>query len=295
MRCKAHGKGEAILLIHGMPTNGRLWDGVVRNLSRHFRCFVIDLPGMGGTPFLSYSPSWFAQVAEQIEQVRIRHHVQRWHLVGHDGGCAIALRYAHFFPRRVACMAMLSPAIFSDLEPFFLLELLRKPVIGEIIAPLIHALFWRFAMRRAIPGAQYESQRISFQETFSGWAGPWKLMRLVRWGRPGVIFHDSPVILKGLDCPTLVIHGSRDILPESFARRAAGSIANSQLVELDSGHFIPFEQAGQVAKHLMTFFRSRGTEQVAHSTGVPGAQRPAQRSEIPATGPEIGFVPYPVA
>lgn len=98
MRCKAHGKGEAILLIHGMPTNGRLWDGVVRDLSRHFRCFAIDLPGMGGTPFLPYSQSWFALVAEQIEQVRTRHHVQRWHVVGHDGGVRSPFNTLIFIP-----------------------------------------------------------------------------------------------------------------------------------------------------------------------------------------------------
>ena len=192
-------------------------------------------------------------------------------------------------------MAMLSPAIFSDLKPFFLLDLLRKPVIGEIIAPLIHALFWRVAMRQAIPEGQYGSQRASFQETFSGWAGPWKLMRLVRWGKPGMIFQDSPSQLRSLDCATLVIHGSRDILPESFARRAAALIANSQLLELDSAHFIPFEKAAQVAQHLTTFFRSRGAEQVGHSWDNWGAQSPSQVSEIPTSGTEVAFVPHAVA
>lgn len=295
MRCNCRGKGEAVLFIHGMPTNGRLWDDVVRDLAGKFRCFVIDLPGMGGTPFLPYSPAYFVHVAAQIEQVRIRHRVQRWHVVGHDGGCAVALRYAHLFPKRVACLAMLSPAIFSDLKPFFLLELLRKPILGEIAAPLVHPLFWRIAMRRAIPDTRYALQRISFRASFSGFRGPWKLMRLVRWGKPDVVLQDSPAILRDLDCPTLVIHGSRDILPESFARRAAGCIANSQLIELDSGHFIPFEQAAQVAKHLMTFFRSRGIENVPHTNRLAGAQRFSRRNEIPTAPPEIAFAPHPVA
>jgi Kef-type K+ transport system membrane component KefB len=69
-----------------MPSNGRLWDEVVRELSRQFRCIVVDLPGMGDTPFLPYGPSYFKQVAAQIEQVRKRHQVRRWHVVGHDGG-----------------------------------------------------------------------------------------------------------------------------------------------------------------------------------------------------------------
>jgi pimeloyl-ACP methyl ester carboxylesterase len=271
MRCNVRGKGEAVLLIHGMPTNGRLWDGVVRDLSRHFRCFVVDLPGMGGTPFLPYGPSYFAQVAEQIEQVRTRYQIQRWHIAGHDGGCAVAVQYAHRFPKRVACMALLSPAIFPDLEPFFLLDLLRKPLLGEFAAPLVHALFWEIAMRRAIPDAANVAQRSSFHETFSGLFGPWRLMRLVRWGRPEAVFQDFPSILKRLDCPALVIHGSRDILPESFAGRTADMIANSQLLEMDSAHFIPIERAIEVSQNLAAFFRSRGTETAKRSTPSFGA------------------------
>ena len=102
----------------------------------------------------------------------MRNRVQRWHVVGHDDGCAIAAQYAHQFPTRVGCMALLSPAIFPDLEPFFLLELLRKPILGELTAPLVHALFWQIAMRRAIPHPHNTSQRASFYKTFSGIAGP---------------------------------------------------------------------------------------------------------------------------
>lgn len=291
MRCNSRGKGEAVLLIHGMPTNGHLWDDVVRDLSRQFRCFVIDLPGMGGTPFLPYSPSYFEQVVAQIEQLRTRYRVQRWHVVGHDGGCAIAVQYAHQFPMRVGCMALLSPAIFPDLEPFFLLELLRKPILGELTAPLVHAIFWQIAMRRAIPHAHNTSQRASFHKTFSGIAGPWKLMRLVRWGRPEVVFQHLPSVLKSLDCPTLVIHGSRDVLPESFAYRAAELIARSRILTLDSGHFIPLERAAQVSQNLMTYFRSRGVQVAEDQTPRHHAARMAE--PMNNTGQRVSLVPLP--
>jgi pimeloyl-ACP methyl ester carboxylesterase len=293
MRCNSRGKGEAVLLIHGMPTNGRLWDGVVRDLSRHFRCFVIDLPGMGGTPFLPYSPSYLEQVAVRIEQLRMRYRVPRWHVVGHDGGCAIAVQYAHQFPKRVGCMALLSPAIFPDLEPFFLLELLRKPILGELAAPLVHTLFWQIAMRRAIPHTHNTSQRASFYKTFSGIAGPWKLMRLVRWGRPEVVLRQFPSILNSLDCPTLVIHGSRDVLPESFAYRAAELIAHSRMITLDSGHFIPLEQTDQVSLNLVAYFRSRGVEVEKDSTPRHHVARRADQTN--STGPRVSLVPFPAA
>lgn len=295
MHSSSHGKGEAVLFIHGMPSNGRLWDEVIRGLSRQYRCIVIDLPGMGDTPFVPYGPSYFSQVAAQIERVRKRYRVQRWHVVGHDGGSAIALQYARLFPQRVDCLALLSPAVFPDLKPFFLLDLLRKPVLGELTAPLVNAMFWQVVMRRALPGPRHASRRNSFAKTFRGIRGPWRLMRLVRWGKPETVLEECPAILKELACPTLLIHGSRDILPESFARRAAALIANSHLIALDSGHFIPLEQGDQVSRHLATFFRYRCVDDIPDLPSVTGVQGLPHRDDILLPHPEVTLIPQPVA
>lgn len=295
MHCSSRGRGEAVLLIHGLPTNGRLWDDVVRDLSRCFRCLIVDLPGLGGTPFLPYSRSYFETVAAQLEEVRIRYRVQRWHIVAHDGGCAMAVHYAHLFPKRVGCLSLLSPAIFPDLRPFFLLEILRRPILGELLAPLVHALFWHIAMRRAIPAERNKLQRASFFERFSSIAGPWRLMRLVRWGKPDVMLQDVPAILSKLECPTLVMHGLRDVLPESFARRAADLIWNAQLITLDSGHFIPLDQASQVAQSLMSYFGSHGTNRLRDASPLDGAASIEQPLEPRRSRRRADLVPLPAA
>ena len=118
------------------------------------------------------------------------------------------------------------------------------------------------------------------------------MMRLVRWGKPEIVLEEFPSILKELACPALVIHGSRDILPESFAQRAAGLIANSHLIALNSGHFIPLEQAAQVSRHLATFFKSRRVEHDADRDLEQSAQRLRPRNEVPC--PEMDLVPHPV-
>jgi pimeloyl-ACP methyl ester carboxylesterase len=295
MHCNRRGKGDAVLFIHGMPTNGRIWDDVVRDLACHFRCFIVDLPGMGGTPFLSYRDSYFERVAAQIEDLRIRYRVQRWHIVAHDGGCAMAVHYAHLFPKRVGCLGLLSPAIFPDLQPFFLLEILRKPILGEILAPLVHALFWHVAMRRAIPADRNKPQRVSFSENFSGMAGPWRLMRLVRWGKPGIMLRDFPCILRTLNCPTLVLHGSRDVLPESFARRAADLIKNARLITLDSGHFIPLDQANRVARNLLAYFSSRGSVHAEEYSPNHGEASCNWIANPKVTRRPVDLVPLPAA
>jgi pimeloyl-ACP methyl ester carboxylesterase len=258
VHCTHQGKGDAILFIHGMPTNRMLWNGVIQRLSSHYKCFAVDLPGMGETPFTPYSRGYLDHLAEQIDVLRMKHHVKKWHVVGHDAGSAIAVHYAAQFSSRVACLSLLSPAIFPDLKPFFLLNALRQPLVGELLAPLVHFTFWQIAMRRAIAGAANSSLLRAFHEPFSGPAGAWKLMRLVRWGKPADMLGEIPARLPALPMPTLLVHGMRDVLPEAFAQRAASLIPNSSLVMLDTGHFIPLDKPEEVATGLQTFFRENG-------------------------------------
>jgi pimeloyl-ACP methyl ester carboxylesterase len=254
VHCIQQGKGDAILFIHGMPTNRRLWDGMIQELSIHHRCFAVDLPGMGETPFAPYCPDYLSRQAEQIELLRIRYGVRKWHVVGHDGGSAIAVEYASRFSRHVACLALMSPAIFPELKPFYLLNALRKPLLGEVLAPLVHLVFWKIAMRRALVGESSETLRRAFYRPFAGLAGSWQLMRLVRWGKSEVMLSKIPTMLTELSMPTLLFHGTRDVLPVSFAERAQSLIPHSKLITLDTGHFIPVDKPKDVADSLRNFF-----------------------------------------
>ena len=255
MHCTHQGKGDAILFIHGMPTNRMLWGGTIRHLSSHHRCFAVDLPGMGESPFIPYSAGYLDRLAREMETLRIQHGVKKWHVVGHDAGSAVAVHYADRFSRHVGCLALMSPAIFPELKPFYLLNALRKPLVGEMLAPFLHLVFWQIAMQRAIPGESSRTLRRAFRKPFSGLAGAWQLMRLVRWGKPEEMLGEIPAKLPRLRMPTLLLHGTRDVLPAAFAERAASLIPNSSVVTLDAGHFIPLDRPNEVAACLLGFFQ----------------------------------------
>jgi len=129
VRC---GSGDPILFIHGMSTSSQLWSQIIALLCAHFDCFAIDLPGMGETPQIAYDAGFLRKIAEQIDQIRLASGIEKWHVVGHDAGSAVAVHYAKYFPQHVACMALLAPALFPELRPFYLLEILRTPVVGEV-------------------------------------------------------------------------------------------------------------------------------------------------------------------
>ena len=262
VRC---GSGDPILFLHGMPTNGRLWKGVIARLCASYECFAVDLPGMGKTPSQRYGADYLQQLAEQIDRIRVENGIDQWHVVGHDAGSAVAVHYAYYFQEHVACMALLAPALFPELKPFYLLEALRKPILGEVLAPLIGPIFWKIAMRQALESAEESSQMIGdFHQPFSGFGGPWQFMRLLRWGKPASVLANVPDFLPTLLMPTLIFHGSRDVaIPEAFARRASNLIPNASMVTLDSGHFIPLNQPAPVATQLAEFFHRHSVRQAS--------------------------------
>ena len=251
------GSGYPVLFIHGMPTSSRLWGGIIDRMRDRFTCLVVDLPGLGRTPRIPYGPKQLEALAEQIEQIRVERNIEKWHVVGHDAGSAVAVHYAFRFQDRVDRLVLLSPAMFPELKPFHLFRLIRIPVIGELLAPLVNAIFWNMAMRYGV-----EEKRVNtasavedFRAPFSGLLGGWRLMSVLRFGDPAELLAAVPEMLPQLQVPTLIFHGSRDkAIPEGFALRASALIPDSKMIVLDSGHFIPLNRPDAVARELLLFF-----------------------------------------
>jgi pimeloyl-ACP methyl ester carboxylesterase len=256
----SRGSGFPVLFIHGMPTSGQLWNGIIEKLRTQFTCHAVDLPGLGRTPRATNGPQQLDALASQIEQIRVEQGIEKWHVVGHDAGAAIAVQYAYRFPQHVDHLALLSPAVFPELKPFHLFRILRTPVLGELFAPVVSAIFWRVAMRRALKQqpADFSGVVREFHAPFSGPWGAWRLMSVTRWGNPAEVLAALPEMLPQLLMPTLIFQGSHDpAIPEGFARRASALIPQSKCVMVDSGHFIPLNNPEVVAAELLRFFEVR--------------------------------------
>ncbi len=257
MHLFSSGSGYPVLFIHGMPTSGRLWDGVINKLRGQFHCLAVDLPGLGKTPKIPYGPKQLAILAEQIEQLRIERGIEKWHVVGHDAGSAVAVHYAFAYQKHVDHLVLLSPAMFPELKPFHLFRYMRAPIVGEILAPLVSAIFWNVVMRIAVKSRQTESANAvkEFRAPFSGLRGAWRFMSVMRYGNPAELLEAVPGMLPHLAVPTLIFHGAQDTaVPQSFAHRASALIPESKVVVVDSGHFIPLTKPETVASELSRFF-----------------------------------------
>jgi pimeloyl-ACP methyl ester carboxylesterase len=252
------GAGDPVLFLHGMPTSSWLWNRVIERMSDRFTCIAVDLPGFGRSPRLPCGFRELDTLAASIEALRIERGIEKWNLVGHDAGCAIGVEYAHRYPHRIGRLALLTPSIFPDLKPFYLFEILRKPLIGEFMAPAINILFWKLVMRLALEENANRSRKDvvnDFHAPFHGLSGAWRLMSMLRWGNPAEVLASMPARLTTLLAPTLIFHGIRDgAVPAVFAKRAAEMIPDSEVIFLDSGHFLPISDPEPIARELLRFF-----------------------------------------
>src|SRR5204863_8811761 len=105
------GRGQPILLLHGLPTSGELWNRVVPLIENGRQCIVVDFPGFGnssdGKPTV-FGPSEFAQ---QLLCLQSRLGIARWDLLAHDAGSVVAVHLAHRWPQTVRRLLLCSPPL----------------------------------------------------------------------------------------------------------------------------------------------------------------------------------------
>ena len=92
------GEGDAIIFIHGNPTSSYLWRNIAPNFNKSYRVVVPDLIGMGDSekldgidnPGYSFNGQYH-YLDELLNKLDLG---PRIHLVIHDWGCGLGLKYA---------------------------------------------------------------------------------------------------------------------------------------------------------------------------------------------------------
>lgn len=104
------GSGEALVLVHGIATDRRIWDSVTPELARSRRVVALDLPGFGQS----------APAGEDFDLERVAGRIARGlagrglkgpvDLVGHSLGGGVAITLAVLRPRLVRRLILVAPA-----------------------------------------------------------------------------------------------------------------------------------------------------------------------------------------
>jgi 3-oxoadipate enol-lactonase len=109
------GTGPTIVMVHGIGSHMQGWNFIVENLKSDFRCVTFDLRGHGVSPETGENFGMEELVAD-LEALRLRLELDRFHLMGHSLGAMVAASYARRFADRPRSLALFSTAAFRNAE-----------------------------------------------------------------------------------------------------------------------------------------------------------------------------------
>jgi len=236
-----------VAFIHGAENDHSVWGLQSRWFAHHgFSVLAVDLPGHGRSdgPLL---PSVEAQ-ADWIVALLDAAGVKQAALVGHSMGSLISLEAAARFPERIAKIALVGTAVPMPVSEGLLTAAREARPKAEGMVNV-----WSHGARGAIGGNTVP--------------GMWMMgasIRLMERAAPEVLFNDlnacnaysaGTEAAARVDCPALVIAGSRDqMTPARAAKALAETIPGARLATIEgSGHALLSEYPDAVLDALRGF------------------------------------------
>ena len=246
------GAGSPVLLLHGNPDSGVMWEEVAKHLAGKFRCIAPDLPGFGYSDVpAAFEPS-LDGMARFVESVRQAARIGTpLDLVAHDFGGPFAFAWAVKYPDAVRRLVAINTMFFSDYRWHFWARVWRTPILGELSMAMMNRVMFAQELKRGSHGNIPESH---IDRTWGLITPRMKkeVLRLYRATNPEALrgWEDKLLALIARN-PTLVIWGDKD---PYISRGYAERFKAKKVVHLPQvGHWPPVEVPEETAGHIGEF------------------------------------------
>jgi 3-oxoadipate enol-lactonase len=250
------GRGEPLLLIHGLGSSGADWALQVPALEGAFRIIVPDLPGSGH----SAPPRGGCSIENLAESIwALCDHLGAEHIniVGFSMGGAVGLEMALARPQAVRRLAMINSLASYRLDHWrkwleAILSLVLIPLIGMRRAS-------RLAARRLFPLPWQRTLRDRAEEVVGAVPAAMYLLTgraLLRW--------TAAERLDELKAKVLIVAAEHDFTPLEEMRRLATRLGAEFLVVRGSRHGTPFDAVRATNASLLAHLKDQPMPAAEH-------------------------------
>lgn len=261
-----------LLLTHGWGPNSTVWYYAKKQLAKHFRVIVWDLPGLGKATKPQNNDYSIEKYARDLEAVLSLVGNQPTVLLGHSMGGMILLTFCRLFPEylgnRVAGLILVDTTYTNPIKTAILSQILT-PLQKPLIEPLLHLTIVLAPIAWLMSGLSYLNGSMYLTAELSGFTGRETrgqldfTTRLGLLGYPGVLARgvlamlrfDETQTLPKIPIPVQVIVGKSDIATRlSASQRLNHDIPKAELVVLHpAGHMGLMERNAQFAEAVRSF------------------------------------------
>jgi proline iminopeptidase len=266
---KTMGEGDPIVVLHGGPGfDHRQFLPYIWQLATEHQVILYDQRGTG----LSSGPVDAASInidtfVADLDGIRQAFGIDHMNLVGHSWGGILAQYYAIRHPDRlkslVLCSTTASASAFAEMRANY--EVARRPEDAELLGEIYDSE----AYKNGDPETVERFWRIYFKPYF---ADQNLVDKLDLHFEQNTIKNSSAVAgfilksigefdlhqdLRGIRCPTLILHGDSDPMPLAYAEKIRDSIDGSTLVIAEnSGHWLFVDATDTFTSSILEFLRS---------------------------------------
>jgi pimeloyl-ACP methyl ester carboxylesterase len=258
------GRGDTVLLVHGMAGSSRTWRDVLPSLAEHHRVLAPDLVGHGRSekPPGDYSLGAFANLLRDLLDAL---EIEKVTIVGQSLGGGIALQFAYQFPERVDRLVLVSSGGLGR-EVSWMLRLLAAPG-AELALPVLAPWFVRDPGMAASRWLRDRGVRVArLAEMWDAYASLTDaenraaflrtLRAVVDPGGQTIDASDRLHLAAGV--PTLIVWGDADaIIPVQHATDAHAALPGSRLEIFEGvGHFPQNEDPARFVEVIEDFLET---------------------------------------
>jgi 3-oxoadipate enol-lactonase/4-carboxymuconolactone decarboxylase len=234
---------EALLLLHSLGTDGRIWDGPAEALRAGYCVIRPDLRGHGLSG-VTPGPYSIEGLARDMLALLDALGIGRAHVAGVSIGGMVAQAMAALAPDRVRSLVLVDTAL--AIPPADLWHGRAATARAEGMAPLVEQVVARWVTPAALPSPAAHGLRAMLRRTDpEGYAG----------AAEAIAAADLSAATRGLRQPTLVLVGDGDAAtPLSSAKALRDAIPAARLeVIADAAHIPTVERPAEVTAAMRRF------------------------------------------
>ena len=231
------GTGTPVVMLHGLLDSSEGWDEVAGRSRRP--CFAVDLPGFGGSTCPRYER--IGSYARDVGRALDRLGLERFVLVGHSFGGAVATALTEQRPDQVASLVLVAPAGYGRIA---LAELAAGPIVRDamraalplaLATPLALSAIYSFWVANGMRPDEPLVARCR-EQAFRAFPGARQAVRtIVRCGLDRRAFFRRTIDYSG---PVIALFGERDrLVPVRHAERIRRAFPHADVMVWDGmGH-----------------------------------------------------------
>jgi pimeloyl-ACP methyl ester carboxylesterase len=251
------GKGDPVLLVHGITTYSFIWDTLASILGKHYTVIVPDLLGCGESdkPMdIEYSLINHAAILHGfLQQLKI----DKIHFVGHDVGGGIGQIFVVHYPEQLYDLTLVNTVAY-DFWPVQPIIAMRTPILRQLAMATLDLGTFKLILRRAFHNKDKLTPEIfaMFSRQMESKEGKRAFLHFAKCLNNQHLL-DIVDDLKKINLPVLIVRGEGDMyLSAKISEKLHEDIPGSKLERVpSSGHFIQEDTPDVLADILITFLK----------------------------------------